>query len=205
MGNRSSAWLALAVMAAVGACGAPSQTSSPMPSASASESPVAPSSPASVADCPTVTMAGPNGEPVDLTGEWGGGEWFPTPGTDERTFILQRGACVWAVVMDAEFRANPSPDASQLAMFYGLLREDFTIDGTLVVMVRWNDPFNYGNQAPGPYPMAWRLEYDESQQMTLVEDRVPGVQGPRCPNAVMWCPDPTVLVPIQLGPEPTPG
>jgi hypothetical protein len=166
---------------------------------------VAPSVTADAVDCPTVTMTGPGGEPVDLSGEWGGGEWFPTPGTDERTFILQRGACVWAVVMDAEFRANPSPDSSQMAMFYGTLREDFTIDGTLVVMVRWNDPFNYGNQAPGPYPMTWRLEYGESDQLTLVEDRVPGVQGPRCPNAVMWCPDPTVLVPIQLQAEPSPS
>jgi len=197
---RSSVWLALAFMSMLAACGGPSGSRTPTP-----ESSVAPTSdsvPSAGALCPAMTLLSQDGEPVDLTGEWGGGEWFPTPGSGERTFILQRGSCVWAVIMDAEFRADPRPQASQLAMYSGTLREDFTLTGTLVVMVRWNDPFTYGNQAPGPYPMDWRLEYDDAGQIRLVEDRVPGVEGPRCPNPVMWCPDPTVLQPVAPLTEP---
>lgn len=143
-------------------------------------------------DCPPITILGPDGAPVDLNGEWGGGEWFPSPGTGERTFMLQRGACVWASIMDSEFRANPQPEASQLALFYGILGSDLIVDGTMVVIMRWNDPFTYGNQAPGPFPIRLRLDFGDDG-VQLVEDREPGVEGPRCPNPVMWCPAPTVL------------
>ena len=35
--------------------------------------------PAAADDCPAITILGPDGAAVDLTGEWGGGEWFPSP------------------------------------------------------------------------------------------------------------------------------
>ena len=174
-----------------GACGStsspPSSPSGSAPSASA------PSAAGSADDCPAISLVSPGGSQVELSGEWGGGEWFQTPGTNERTFFLQRGACVWASIMDDEFRADPQPQASQLAIFYGRLGSDFSIDGTLVVMMRWSDTFTYGNQPPGPMPFRLKVEFDADGSPVLREDRVPGVQGPRCPNPVMWCPDPTVL------------
>lgn len=176
---------ALLTACTAGATSSPAVSGGPTPSEAAS--------PGGVPEtCPSIIILAPDGTPVDLNGEWGGGEWFPSPGTGERTFMLQRGACVWASIMDNEFRANPQPEASQLALFYGVLGSDLIVDGTLVVIMRWNEQFTYGTQAPGPVPMRLRLDFRDDG-LYLVEDREPGIQGPRCPNPVMWCPTPTVL------------
>jgi hypothetical protein len=194
-------WAVSLLLLAVG-CTPEASTS---PAGSAAESPSGNPSPvAGSDDCPAITILGPDGAAVDLTGEWGGGEWFPSPGSGERTYMLQRGACVWASIMDTEFRADPQPEASQLGLFYGTLGSDMVVDGTLVVIYRWNDPFTYGNQAPGPLPMRLRLDFS-GDGLRLLEDRQPGVQGPRCPNRDMWCPAPTVLEMIGTGAAPSPS
>lgn len=155
--------------------------------------------------CGSVDLRGPNGGTVDLNGEWGGGEWFSTPGTGERTFVQQVGDCVWMSISDDQFRADPEPNGSLLAVFHGRISPEFFVTGNLVTLLRWVDPFTYGNQATLT-DIRPRIEFDADGTTLLVEDRVQGVAGPRCPSPEFYCPAPTVLRQLAPGPpQPSPS
>lgn len=179
--------VALAGMA-LGACqpsGSPQGSVSPPPSSAVGQ-------PSGTEDCPAIDLRAPSGAVLDLTGEWTG-DWFAIPpSTGQRTFLLQDGDCVWASISDDQFRAAPTDSRSLLAQYVGRLNQDFSVTGTLVTLFRWVDPFYYGEQ-PLRSPMNLLVTWDADGAIQLVEDREPGVQGPRCPNPVMWCPAPTVL------------
>ncbi|MGH2488984.1 MAG: hypothetical protein ACRDFR_05150, partial [Candidatus Limnocylindria bacterium] len=170
---------------------APSDTAAGDPSQAASA--IAPSR----GGCDPIDLRAPDGTTLNLTGEWGGGEWFATPGTGERTFILQIGDCVWASITDDQFRDDPQPNASMLAQFSGRLAPDFSISGDLVALLRWVDPFTYGELEP-LVPVRLLVEFDSDGRVVLTEDREPGVEGPRCPNPVMWCPAPLGVLVLAL-------
>jgi hypothetical protein len=179
-------------------CSTDSPTTSTPTSASGSPPP------AGVEACGPVDLRSPNGETVDLNGEWGVGEWFSTPGTGERTFIQQVGDCVWIAISDDQFRANPEPNASLLAVYEGQVHPDFSVTGNLVTLLRWVDPFTYGAQSVKT-DVRLRIEFDSDGHAILVEDRVQGVPGPRCPNPEFWCPAPTVLEKLAALPQPSPS
>jgi hypothetical protein len=189
--------LALMVGTVLAGCSASS------PAASVPESPAG--SPPAIAGeaCGPIDLRGPDGRTVDLNGEWGGGEWFTTPGTGERTFVQQVGDCVWMAISDDQFRARPEPNASLLAVYEGRINPDFSVTGNLVALLRWVDPFTYGNQSVMT-EVSMRIEFDGDGRTLLVKDRVLGVVGPRCPNAEFWCPAPTVLRQIVAEPGPSP-
>lgn len=153
--------------------------------------------------CGPVDLRSPNGETVDLNGEWGGGEWFSTPGSGERTFVQQVGDCVWMSISDDQFRAGPKPNESLLAVYVGKVHPDFSVSGDLVTLLRYVDPFTYGAQSVAT-EVRLRIEFDANGQILLAEDRVQGVVGPRCPNAEFWCPAPTVLRQVITEPSPSP-
>lgn len=155
--------------------------------------------------CSPLSLRTPGGDPVDLNGEWGGGTWFSIPpSTGERTFILQIGECVWISITDDQFRDDPTPNRSLLGQMFGRISSDFRVTGDLVTIFRWVDPFTYGEQ-PRLAPVRLVIDFEDgSGRMLLREDREPGVQGPRCPNPVMWCPDPTELVKLTDLSEPSP-
>lgn len=187
---------ALVVIALLAGCSASS------PAGSAPES-AAGSPQAGVEACGPVDLRSPNGETVDLNGEWGGGEWFSTPGTGERTFIQQVGDCVWMAISDDQFRTDPTPNESLLAVFEGRVHPDFSVTGNLVTLLRWVDPFTYGAQSVVT-DVRMLITFDGDGRMQLAEDRVQGVPGPRCPNPEFWCPAPTVLRQIVAQPQPSP-
>jgi len=66
---------------------------------------------------------------------------------------------------------------------------DFVIAGTIVLL--------------GPHPdfalpqfiaeVRLLIEFDAQGEITLREDRTPGVQGARCPDPVGYCPRPLLL------------
>jgi hypothetical protein len=71
----------------------------------------------------------------------------------------------------------------------GRVGNDFVIDSTIVLL--------------GPHPtfvslqylaeVQLRIEFDSAGEITLREDRIPGIQGPRCPNPLGVCPQPLHL------------
>lgn len=189
--------LALALILLSG-CSFGSPPPSAAPASASGSSPVT-----GVNACGPVNLRSPHGETVDLNGEWGGGDWFITPGTGERTFVQQVGDCVWMAISDDQFRERPEENASLLAVFEGRITPDFSVTGNLVTLLRWVDPFTYGNQSVMT-EVRMRIEFDADGSTRLVEDRVQGVVGPRCPNAEFWCPAPTVLRKIVAEPGPSP-
>jgi hypothetical protein len=170
-------------------------------SGSASPSPVV-----ATAECAPTELRLPTGEIVDLNGEWGGGTWFTIPpSTGQRTFILQSGDCVWISISDDQFRASPTEGKSLLAQFFGHIDADFSVSGYLVTLFRWVDPFYYGEQAPVA-PIRLVIEPDpDTGSLRLREDRVQGIEGPRCTSPEFFCPYPTVLYPISDVPAASPS
>lgn len=194
---------ALVVAALLAGCSA----GSPPPSGTA---PAGGSPPASgIEACGPVDLRSPSGVPVDLNGEWGGvalggHDWFSTPGTGERTFIQQIGDCVWMSISDDQFRANPKPNESLMAVYVGKIHPDFSVTGDLVTLLRYIDPFTYGTQSITA-EVRLRIEFDANGRIQMVEDRVWGVPGPRCPNPEFWCPEPTMLRQLVAEPGPSPS
>jgi hypothetical protein len=195
--TRTLAFVALIVVVLLVGC------SSSSPAASGPESPTGSAPLIGGEACGPIDLRGPDGDTVDLNGEWGGGEWFTTPGSGERTFVQQVGDCVWMGISDDQFRERPEENASLLAVFQGRINADFSVTGNLVTLLRWVDPFTYGN-TPEMTEVTMRIEFDSDGRTQLVEDRVQGVVGPRCPNAEFWCPAPTVLRQIVAEPGPSP-
>ncbi len=188
--------VAVLVLAACQSTETPAQSSP-----SASPSPVA----ASV-ECASTELRLPTGEIVDLNGEWGGGTWFTIPpSTGERTFILQNGNCVWISISDDQFRESPTANRSLLAQFFGHIAADFSVSGDLVTLFRWVDPFYYGEQAEVA-PIRLLIEPDpDTGQLRIREDRIQGVEGPRCTSPEFFCPYPTILYRVSDLPAPSPS
>ena len=157
-------------------------------------------------ECASTELRLSTGEIVDLNGEWGGGTWFTIPpSTGERTFILQEGACVWISISDDQFRESPTTSRSLLAQFFGHIDADFSVSGDLVTLFRWVDPFYYGDQAEVA-PIRLLIEDDpDNGQLRIREDRVQGIQGPRCTSPEFFCPYPTILYRVSDLPAPSPS
>jgi hypothetical protein len=167
--------------------------SSPASSAAGSEAP-SPSAAAEV-ECPPIELRLPNGSLIDLSGIWiqdAGPSAVPM-----KWWIRSLGDCFWASGIadsytEEEFFARPD----SVQTMRGTVRDDFTVDG-IVVLLGPHPDF-----ASPPYQSTIRLFIDIGQggestpgdpEITLREDREPGVQGPRCPDPVGYCPAPLVL------------
>ncbi|MEK6191445.1 MAG: hypothetical protein AABM41_03860 [Chloroflexota bacterium] len=183
-----TAWLRALVVAAclVAACTpttAPSSTVPPTESPAAEAGNLPPG-------CEPINLRSPAGEAVDLEGIWIQDE---KEGRQPSTWWIRAfGDCVWGagtydVYTDDAFLAR----ADSVQALQGRLGTDFVIDGTIVLL--------------GPYPdfavpqsfaeVRLLIEFDEAGEITLREDRVPGLQGPRCPDPVGYCPPPLLLRP----------
>ena len=179
-------------------CAAPSPPSTPLPSAS-----VASISGELPPGCEPIDLRGPDGQPIDLSGAWSGPPdsvgFYQSP--NETTWIKQVGDCVWAAIMDAEFRSDPNYvgdfdlPAGNLGIFSGQITGDFVIEGDLV-SIRHGSPL-----APTTFvPIRMLLEFDADGEITLREDRDPSVQSPRCygmPGNDPYCPAPVLLHPVD--------
>jgi hypothetical protein len=149
--------------------------------------------------CEPIDLRGPDGRPIDLNGAWSGPAdsvgFYQSP--NETTWIRQVGDCLWAAVMDAEFRSDPDfvgdfdLPAGNLGTFSGRITGDFAIEGELV-SIRHGSPM-----APTIFvPIRMLIEFDGDGGIVLREDRDPGVVSPRCYG--MTGMDPFCPVPVLL-------
>jgi hypothetical protein len=159
--------------------------------------------------CEPSNLLGPDGQPIDLTGAWTGRQsvgFFQSP--TETTFIRQVGDCVWAAIMDEEFRSDPNY-VGDFAMPYGNLgtmrgqvTSDFVIEGELV-SIRFGSPL-----APAVFVQVRLLiDFDKDGRILLREDRTPGA-GSRCysfPGGEPFCPLPVILYRVDDLPAPAPS
>lgn len=142
--------------------------------------------------CTAIDLRGPTGERVDLSGAWEKEGSAPGPAT--RWWIRQLGDCVWAVTVAPEFPEVLSAQPGDLQTLQGRLDPSFVVAAELV------DVAPYG---PGRvsipflrlfYPIRLLVEFDDTGQIHLREDREAGAQGPRCPDPAGYCPPPLALV-----------
>jgi hypothetical protein len=179
-------------------CAAPSPLSTPLPSAS-----VGPITGELPPGCEPIDLRGPDGRPIDLTGAWSGPPdsvgFYQSP--NETTWIRQVGDCVWAAIMDAEFRSDPNYvgdfdlPAGNLGTLSGRITSDFAIEGDLV-SIRHGSPL-----APTIFvPLRMLIEFNSDGEIVLREDRDPSVLGPRCyafTGSDPFCPAPVLLHRVQ--------
>ena len=175
-------------------CTEPSSSSTPAPSASAGS--ISGELPPG---CDPIDLRGPDGDPIDLTGAWSSPPdsfgFYQSP--NETTWIRQVGDCVWAAIMDAEFRSDPNYvgdfdlPAGNLGTFSGRITADFVIEGNLV-SIRHGSPL-----APTTFvPIRMLIEFDSHGEVVLREDRNPNDLSPRCygmPGSDPFCPAVVVL------------
>ncbi|MEK6191447.1 MAG: hypothetical protein AABM41_03870 [Chloroflexota bacterium] len=140
--------------------------------------------------CELIDLRSPAGEAVDLTGIWIQDE--KEGGQPSTWWIRALGDCIWGsgindLYTDDEFLAGPH----SIQALQGRLANDFVIDGTIVLL---GPPPDFA--APQYFaPVRLLIEFDQAGKVTLREDRIAGVQGPRCPDPVFFCPAPLLLRP----------
>jgi hypothetical protein len=183
------ALIAVAVVLTIGACAVPSTSPSPSRLPTPSPAPAAGSLPSG---CEPIQLVDPAGARVDLSGEWTGTSWFSGASESERTFILQLGDCVWITVTDARYQADPVQGGSILAVFHGRIESDFSIDGTLVTILRDAQVGGFSDQQVFA-ATALLVQFGDDGAILLREDREPGVVGPRCTQPPSACPPPVLL------------
>jgi len=156
------------------------------------------------AGCGPIDLVGPSGQRIDLTGEWGGDNWFSGRSSGERTFLLQLGDCVWITITDRRFHDDPIQGASILGVLPGHITNDFVIVGDLVTILRDAPVGGFSDQQTFA---AIRLvvDFDADERILLREDREPQVQGPRCTHPPSACPDPIILFRVEDLPAPAPS
>jgi hypothetical protein len=143
-----------------------------------------------VAECPSVELRGPTGALVNLNGIW----VQDADGNAQamKWWLWSFGECVWATGMTEEYseEGGPGATADQVQAFRGTMRSDFSIEGAMVLL--------------GPHPpvenpireaeVRMLIRFDDDGGITLLEDREPGVAGPRCMHE-NYCPAPLLLRP----------
>jgi hypothetical protein len=155
--------------------------------------------------CAEIDLRAPNGDPIDLTGTWAAQPpdvgFFLGP--TEMTWIRQEGSCLWAAIMDAEFRADPGftgrfdDRGGNLGTYQGAIGNDFVVDGELI-LVRLGNPVTPSVVAP----VRLIIGFGPDGQISLTEDRDPAILGPRCyriADGTSDCPDPVILYPVDGG------
>jgi len=166
-------------------------TSAPPTSAPPTESP-----PAAVGNlppgCEPIALRSPAGETVDLTGIWIQDE---NEGRQpSKWWIRAVGDCVWGTgIYDTYSEDEFSAYSESVQVLQGRVGNDFVIDGTIVLL--------------GPHPsfavlqyvaeVRLLIEFGPASEVVLREDRTPGVQGPRCPDPISFCPAPLLLRPSR--------
>ena len=179
-------WL-LALIGAAGVVAACTPTPAPATSASPTESPAAEAGNLPPG-CEPIDLLSPAGEPVNLNGIWIQDDnegRFPS-----KWWIQTLGDCIWGTGIFDDYNEDPLVSHPMAVQgLQGRVGNDFVIDSTIVLL--------------GPRPtmalvqtlaeVRLLIEFDPAGQVTLREDRIPGVQGPRCPEPLAVCPQPLLL------------
>jgi hypothetical protein len=141
------------------------------------------------AGCEPIVLRSPSGERVDLDGIWvqdavGNAKAM-------KWWLWSFGDCLWGAGMNESYSEEGiGGTADQVQAFRGTIRDDFSIEAEMVLL--------------GPHPafenpireaeVRILISIDEDGGITLLEDREPGVTGPRCLHS-SFCPAPLLLRP----------
>jgi hypothetical protein len=137
--------------------------------------------------CEPIELRNQSGELVTLDGIWiQEGEGDARPMT---WWVESFGDCFWATGFADDHDASFQADAVQTIR--GTIRDDFTIDGTAVLMA----PHVAFYQPQKAAMLTFLVEIDDAGGISLREDRQPGVQGPRCYDPSLYCVAPLLLRP----------
>jgi hypothetical protein len=141
--------------------------------------------------CESLALRSPVGEDVDLTGIW---IQDANEGREpSKWWIRTFGDCIWGNgIYDVYTEDEGLARSASVQVLQGRVGTDFVIDGTVVLL----GPGSPSLTVP-QFIAEVRIiiDFDDDGQIMLREDRVPGVQGPRCPNPLGYCPLPLLLRP----------
>lgn len=183
-------WLRRALISA--ACVVAACTPSPAPPTS---TPPTESVPAEVGNlppgCDPIELRSTSGQTVDLDGIWIQDE--EDGRQPSKWWIRSFGDCVWGSGIYDDYTEDAVlARAASVQVLQGRIGNDFVIDGTIVLLGPGR-PVITTPQFTAEVRII--IDFDDDGQVMLREDRVPGVQGPRCPNPVGYCPLPLLLRP----------
>jgi hypothetical protein len=99
---------------------------------------------------------------------------------------------VWITVTDERYHAQPVQGESILGVLFGSLATDSSISGDLVTILRDRPVGGFSDQQTYA-AVKLLVQFDEDGQITIREDRDPGVSGPRCTHPPSACPNPVEL------------
>jgi hypothetical protein len=144
--------------------------------------------------CEPIDLRAPTGERIELNGAWAE---VGTAGDLMTWWIRTEGDCVWGAGYIDEVPPEGSDDArpDQVQSLAGRLGSDLVITGEIISLGALpfgapGDPLRYS-------PLRMLIDVDDAGDITLREDRQPGVTGPRCPDPGGYCPAPLVLQPAE--------
>jgi hypothetical protein len=180
-------WLRRALISAAFVVAACTPSSAPPTSASPTESEAAGVSNLP-SGCEPIELRSPAGEPVNLNGIWIQDDQegrFPS-----KWWIQTLGDCIWGTGIFDDYTEDPLVSHPMAVQgLQGRVGNDFVIDSTIVLL--------------GPRPtlaivqtlaeVRIIIDFDPAGEITLREDRILGVQGPRCPEPQTLCPQPLLL------------
>ena len=140
--------------------------------------------------CETYDLRSPAGVRVVLDGTW---VEVGAAGQLMTWYFRTQGDCVWGtghiedVPPEGSFDVRPD----HVQSLSGRMGSDYVITGEILSLAPL-PPSAPGE--PSPYsPLRMFIEFDDSGEILLREDREPGVSGPRCPDPGGYCPAPLVL------------
>jgi hypothetical protein len=111
-------------------------------------------------------------------------------------WIRTQGNCLWGAGIDGDIPADGGFPVRphEIQSLDGRIGSNFVITGEII----WLGPGEVGAPPlPSSAPLRMHIEFGEAGQITLREDREPGVTGLHCPDPSGYCPDPLVLIPDE--------
>ena len=140
--------------------------------------------------CQTIDLRTPSGEPLQLDGIWTDkGEDVPVPMT---WYIRTQGNCFWASGSVEDPESEFSGYTADVQIIRGRITSDSTIEAE---NVRLGPPASFLNETIYS-PMRLLIEFSDAGEVALREDRVLGVEGPRCIGSTSCLPV-MVLHPVE--------
>ena len=171
-----------------------SPTTPPSTSAQPTASPGESAESALPPGCEPLELRSADGTRIELDGPW---VEVVEVGEPMTWWIRTQGDCVWGSgqIDDVPPREGFGARPDQVQSLNGAIGSDFVITGEILYL----GPLPVG--VPGtltPYsPLRMLIEFGDTGEILLREDREAGVVGPRCPDPVSYCPTQLVLQPAE--------
>jgi hypothetical protein len=133
-------------------------------------------------DCGAIDLRDPRGRSVELDGIWtDAAANVPVPMS---WYVRTQGDCFWASGSVEDPESDFSGYTADVQIITGRIGSDFTIEGE---NVRLGPPASFLNETIYA-PMRLLIEFSDGGEVVLREDRVLGVEGPRCLGSTFCLP-----------------